>query len=79
MASKTHTLSYLDPTKKKTLNPINDLPMNIYANTKFANILFTIELARRLRNQKIKNITVNCLHPGEFIKFLSDDEIDKLF
>lgn len=64
VASKTHSLSYLDPTKKETLNPINNFPMNIYANSKFANILFTIELARRLKAKQIKHVTVNCLHPG---------------
>jgi hypothetical protein len=54
----------MDPTNKVHLNPVNNLPMNLYANTKFANILFTFELARRLRAKNIKTITVNCLHPG---------------
>ncbi|MDD5193854.1 MAG: SDR family oxidoreductase [Candidatus Nanoarchaeia archaeon] len=33
-----------------------------YAQSKLANILFTYELARRLKNHK--NISVNCVHPG---------------
>ncbi len=32
-----------------------------YAQSKLANIMFTYELARRVKNH---NITVNCLHPG---------------
>ncbi|MEQ8675801.1 MAG: SDR family oxidoreductase [Aggregatilineales bacterium] len=33
----------------------------VYAQTKFANVLFTVELAKRLQG---KPITVNALHPG---------------
>jgi NAD(P)-dependent dehydrogenase (short-subunit alcohol dehydrogenase family) len=36
-------------------------PFGIYANTKLYNILFTLELADRLRNCGVK---VNALHPG---------------
>ncbi|MGK9369738.1 SDR family oxidoreductase [Melioribacter sp. Ez-97] len=36
-------------------------PYGAYALSKLANIIFTIELAKRLNN---KNITVNALHPG---------------
>jgi retinol dehydrogenase-12 len=36
----------------------------MYGNTKLYNIMFTQELARRLRAQGISNITTNCLHPG---------------
>ncbi len=35
--------------------------MKSYGRSKSANILFTVELARRLEG---KNVTVNCLHPG---------------
>lgn len=35
-----------------------------YANSKLANILFTLELAKRLKNSKV---TVNVLHPGSAI------------
>ena len=36
----------------------------VYANTKLYNILFTQELARRLRAHGIANVTANALHPG---------------
>ncbi len=37
------------------------LPMLAYSTSKLANVLFTMELARRLRGTKV---TANCLHPG---------------
>ena len=40
--------------------------VNCYAQSKLANILFTRELAKRLRDTKV---TVNALHPGE--KFIA--------
>lgn len=36
----------------------------VYANTKLFNILFTQELARRLRTHGIANVSTNALHPG---------------
>jgi retinol dehydrogenase-12 len=36
----------------------------VYANTKLYNIVFTQELARRLRAHGISNVTTNVLHPG---------------
>ena len=36
----------------------------VYANTKLYNILFTQELARRLRAHGIGHVTTNALHPG---------------
>jgi len=38
--------------------------MRVYANTKLYNIMFTQELARRLRTHGIRNVTTNTLHPG---------------
>ena len=38
--------------------------LRVYANTKLYNILFTQELARRLRAHGIANVTTNALHPG---------------
>lgn len=67
VSSITHLLAMFNPTKKYHLNPLKYfLPILLYNNTKFANVLFTIELARRLQGT---NITANCLHPG---KDLSD-------
>ncbi|UYZ62857.1 SDR family oxidoreductase [Hymenobacter weizhouensis] len=39
-------------------------PMRQYANTKLYNILFTQELARRLRERNIQNVITHSLHPG---------------
>jgi Dehydrogenases with different specificities (related to short-chain alcohol dehydrogenases) len=36
-------------------------PMKAYSQSKLANIIFTFELAKRLKGT---NITANCLHPG---------------
>ncbi len=36
----------------------------VYCRSKLANILFTYELARRLQQRGVDNVTVNCLHPG---------------
>lgn len=36
-------------------------PVRVYGRTKLANVLFTYELARRVRST---GVTVNCLHPG---------------
>jgi NAD(P)-dependent dehydrogenase (short-subunit alcohol dehydrogenase family) len=36
-------------------------PIEVYANTKLCNILFTYELARRIEGS---GVTANCLHPG---------------
>lgn len=39
-------------------------PVWEYGNTKLWNIMFTQELAARLRAHDIANVTTNCLHPG---------------
>lgn len=61
VSSKAHTLSFMNPTNPDHLNPIDSFPFFLYGNSKFANILFTIELARRLSGT---GITANVLHPG---------------
>jgi NAD(P)-dependent dehydrogenase (short-subunit alcohol dehydrogenase family) len=59
VASKNH---HMAPLNIDNLNPINfPLPLHLYSVTKSANILFTVELAKRLKGT---NVTVNCLHPG---------------
>lgn len=42
-------------------NPVNGFPAYLYYVSKFANILFTLELAKRLEGT---GVTANCLHPG---------------
>ncbi|HUR94752.1 MAG TPA: SDR family oxidoreductase [Gemmatimonadales bacterium] len=45
-------------------------PVRVYGRTKLANVLFTYELARRVRHE---GITANCLHPGVIAtKLLAD-------
>lgn len=62
VSSKYHHVSTFKPTRPEDLNPVDFwLPSQIYNNSKFSNILFTLELTKRLRKF---NITVNALHPG---------------
>jgi retinol dehydrogenase 14 len=64
VSSKYHHVSTLKPTRPEDMNPIDFwLPGQLYNNSKFANILFTLELAKRLKRSHT-NITVNALHPG---------------
>lgn len=44
-------------------NPTNQLPAYLYYVSKYANIMFSMELARKLRESG-SEITCNCLHPG---------------
>lgn len=50
---------------------VNDLnsetefkPFMIYARTKLATNLFTREMAKRLKEKDVKNVTINAVHPG---------------
>lgn len=43
------------------INPTSTLPAYLYYVSKYANIVFTLELARRLEGS---GVTANCLHPG---------------
>lgn len=43
------------------INPTTTLPAYLYYVSKYANIVFTLELARRLVGT---GVTANCLHPG---------------
>lgn len=62
VSSKHHHVSTFKPTRPADFNPIDFwLPGQLYCNSKFALILFSLELARRLKRQ---NITSNALHPG---------------
>ncbi|XP_043523879.1 retinol dehydrogenase 14 isoform X1 [Frieseomelitta varia] len=42
-------------------NPVRSFPAYLYYVSKYANIVFTLELARRLEGS---GVTANCLHPG---------------
>jgi NAD(P)-dependent dehydrogenase (short-subunit alcohol dehydrogenase family) len=62
VSSKAHSVSYLDPTNPRLLNPRKCwLPTFMYANSKFACFLFTYELSKRLNGS---GVTANILHPG---------------
>jgi NAD(P)-dependent dehydrogenase (short-subunit alcohol dehydrogenase family) len=50
------TLDFADLQSERRYDPVR-----VYGRTKLANVLFTYELARRVR---AVGITANCLHPG---------------
>jgi retinol dehydrogenase 14 len=59
------TLDFADLQSERRYDPVR-----VYGRTKLANVLFTYELARRLRGT---GVTANCLHPGVIAtKLLAD-------
>lgn len=54
-------------------------PFKIYAQSKLANVLFTYELARRLKEDDLNNMTVNALHPGEIKTQIAEKNNNKLY
>jgi len=54
-------------------------PFKIYAQSKLANILFTYELARRLKEDSLNHITVNALHPGEIKTQIAEKNGNSLY
>ncbi|XP_050436237.1 retinol dehydrogenase 14 [Adelges cooleyi] len=60
VASDLYKLAKLNLTKP---NPTNQLPAYLYYVSKYANIMFSNELARRLSDSNA-GVTCNCLHPG---------------
>lgn len=58
VASDLYKLANVD---LENVNPTTTWPAYLYYSSKGANIMFTLELAKRLKNT---NVTVNCLHPG---------------
>jgi retinol dehydrogenase 14 len=58
VSSLLHIIGHVD---LNNLNPLTVLPGYLYYVTKKANVLFAIELARRLQKT---NVTANFLHPG---------------
>lgn len=59
VASELYRLAWLN---LERLNPLDSyFPAYLYYVSKYANIVFTLELAKRLENT---GVTANCLHPG---------------
>lgn len=62
VASMMHKWAKFNPYSKECINPTTYFHgQNNYNNSKFANMLFTFELAKRLKGTKV---TANCLNPG---------------
>jgi NAD(P)-dependent dehydrogenase (short-subunit alcohol dehydrogenase family) len=59
VSSDAHTFGQLDP--DDYMSQASYKPLKVYGRSKLANILFTVELARRLEGT---GVTANCLHPG---------------
>lgn len=62
LASKAHVMAKPDLADIQSERHYS--AMRVYANTKLYNIMFTQELARRLRAHGIANVTANAVHPG---------------
>ncbi|XP_029171412.1 retinol dehydrogenase 14 [Nylanderia fulva] len=58
VASELYRLASLN---LNNINPTSSLPAYLYYVSKYADIVFTLELARRLEGS---GVTANCLHPG---------------
>uniref|UniRef100_A0A1Y1LK58 Uncharacterized protein n=1 Tax=Photinus pyralis TaxID=7054 RepID=A0A1Y1LK58_PHOPY len=54
-------------------------PLNAYRQSKLANVLFTKELARKLDESHIENVTVYSLHPGVIVTELGRHLDDTYF
>uniref|UniRef100_A0A182P388 Retinol dehydrogenase 14 n=1 Tax=Anopheles epiroticus TaxID=199890 RepID=A0A182P388_9DIPT len=64
VSSKLYQFASLNPANPNSINPVNYFslfPIHLYNLSKFAEIMFTQELARRLQGTRV---TANCLHPG---------------
>jgi retinol dehydrogenase-14 len=59
VASDAHTFGALEPDDYMSTRVFK--PMKVYGRSKLANILFTVELAKRLDGT---GVSANCLHPG---------------
>lgn len=75
VASDAHTFGVLEPDDYMSTRTFK--PLKVYGRSKLANILFTIELASRLKDT---DVTVNCLHPGFVSTSLArDNKLGVLF
>ena len=59
VASDAHTFGAMEPDDYMSTRAFK--PLKVYGRSKLANILFTVELARRLEGT---GVSANCLHPG---------------
>ncbi len=59
VASDAHTFGAMEPDDYMSTRAFK--PLKVYGRSKLANILFTVELDKRLKGS---GVTVNCLHPG---------------
>lgn len=59
VASDAHTFGAMEP--DDYMSTASFKPLKVYGRSKLANILFTVELAKRLQGT---GVVVNCLHPG---------------
>jgi retinol dehydrogenase-14 len=59
VASDAHAFGPMEPGDYMSTRSFK--PLKVYGRSKLANILFTVELAKRLEGA---GVTVNCLHPG---------------
>ena len=75
VASDAHTFGAMEPDDYMSTGAFK--PMKVYGRSKLANILFTVELARRLQGT---GVTANCLHPGFVSTSLArDNKVAQVF
>ncbi|CAN7943294.1 unnamed protein product [Ixodes pacificus] len=69
VSSALHHAGATDRMEERIRGTLRSSPTSTYNHTKMANLMFTIELAKRLKND---GVTVNALHPGVMETGLSD-------
>ncbi|KAG0431156.1 hypothetical protein HPB47_022041, partial [Ixodes persulcatus] len=69
VSSALHHFGATDRMEERIRGALRSSPTSTYNHTKMANVMFTIELAKRLKDD---GVTVNALHPGVMETGLSD-------
>lgn len=69
VSSSLHHLGATDRVEERIRGSLRSNPLLSYSNTKIANIMFTVELAKMLKS---KGVTVNAVHPGMVYTAMSD-------
>ncbi|XP_040061926.3 retinol dehydrogenase 12 [Ixodes scapularis] len=69
VSSGLHHVGATDHMEERMRGMLRSSPTLTYSHTKMANVMFTIELAKRLKND---GVTVNALHPGMIETGISD-------